>query len=88
MKKIKSLLLVLLIVVGCAKAPHDVSYKGEKIKGGDCYAFTTGCCGYQHTDTVEVIGFIQECILVKDNSGIQQIHNTKYFKDHIKPVKQ
>jgi len=88
MKKInKGLLLVLLmIVVGCAQASHNVSFKNKPIRGGDKFVLTTGCCGRQDQDTVKVIGFIQECILVEDNECIQQIHNTKYFKDHIKPL--
>jgi len=82
----QSILLVLLIIVGCAKAAHDVSYKDKAIKGGDKFILTTGCCGHFERDTVEVIGFIQECVLVKDNTGNQHMHNTKYFKSHVKPL--
>jgi len=80
-------LLLMLVLVGvcCSKSHTDTASTGT-IKGGDKYVLTTGCCGHYTKDTVEVIGFIQECVLVKDNTGNQNLHNTKYFKQHIKPI--
>jgi len=80
----KYLLLMLVIAGACSQSKETVST--QPIKGGDKYVLTTGCCGHVNKDTVEVIGFKQECILVKDNTGNQRLHNTKYFKEHIKPV--
>lgn len=81
----KLLLLLMLVVIGCGKASYDKS--PDELKIGDKYLFTpSGCCGEVAQDTVEILEFKRECVLLKHSDGSQHLHHIGYFKSHIKSL--
>jgi len=80
---IKLSLLFVLIVMGCKTTSLNFQ---NPVTVGEKYVLPSGCCGNISKDTVEVMGFKEECVIVKLKDGREQYHNTKYFKTHVIPV--